>query len=1052
MRAWNAILVVGRTYRKALLGFVWLLSVTNCAFGAEVLFISGSFPATSADQILVDRLTNSGHQVTVVDDSASQTSDDFGKDLILISSSVVSSAVGDKFALSTIPIVVWEAWIYDDMGMTGGTTGTDFGGEFNQQSIMLTGNHTLTNFLQGATQISTSNNRIRWGVPNGNAKIAATIAGDSSKPVMFVYDAGSIMVNGVAPARRIGWFFDNGTPSNWNSAAQALFDNLIVYALSPNDNQPPSVTATAPTQADVDDSVSLEGMFTDDQLTSSVNTEWTVEQSPPSSNVVFGDSFSLLTTADFDTEGSYQIKLSVDDGEFVSETTLNIEIVDEPPPPDPTGSDILFVVALPANQSDQNIASYLTAAGHTVTLIDDNQVVESDAQDQDLVVISSTVFSGNVNTTFTNTAIPVLVWESALFDDFGLTGLVNRTDYGPEANQLSINVIGGSVLSAGLSGSTQIATSPQSVRWGIPSPNAEISATLVGNASRATIFSYEVGSAMVSGTAPARRTAFFLGDDTALSWTPQGQALFDAAINWLLATPNVANQPPQVDAGTDRQETVNIETTLSGSFVDDGVTLPVTANWFVLQTPAGGTADIADLNNPNSTVTFTLEGEYILELEVSDTEFTETDTVTFTVLADVPEKDILLVTGANPIASADERILFQLENILGLNVQVISQFAVSESDANNKDAVLISSTVWSTTIGTMFTNTSVPVLTWEAALLDDLGMSNTGGSRENGVSEIDVIGSGHPLAAGKSGTVTISTLPESVTYGIPLASAEVIATSSTNASRARIFAYEVGANLTSITAPARRAYIYLYEDGHSSWTAEAQDLFNAMVKWTLNVPNLSHARIMPLGDSITRGKNFTWSYRETLSELLDADQCRYDFVGTQSAGDPNASPPPPNPALFDPDHEGHGGFRTDQIDAALNGYLAGNVPDVALIHLGTNDITQGTNLNQAKENLRSIIAKLRIQNSSVEIYLAQIIKRAPSFDAVIASYNSLMSDLAVEEDTPASPVILVDHATGYNNSVHNQSDQLHPNEAGDDLIAANWFTALRPNLGSVCAP
>jgi hypothetical protein len=59
-------------------------------------------------------------------------------------------------------------------------------------------------------------------------------------------------------------------------------------------------------------------------------------------------------------------------------------------------------------------------------------------------------------------------------------------------------------------------------------------ATIGNNSSQFTIFGYETGSAMTSGTAPARRVGFYMRDDAAVSnMGVNGLLFFDAAINWL---------------------------------------------------------------------------------------------------------------------------------------------------------------------------------------------------------------------------------------------------------------------------------------------------------------------------------------------------------------------------------------------------------------------------------------------------------------------------------------------------------------------------------------
>jgi hypothetical protein len=76
---------------------------------------------------------------------------------------------------------------------------------------------------------------------------------------------------------------------------------------------------------------------------------------------------------------------------------------------------------------------------------------------------------------------------------------------------------------------------------------------------------------------------------------------------------------------------------------------------------------------------------------------------------------------------------------------------------------------------------------------------------------------------------------------------------------------------------------------------------------------------------------------------LTAAGHEFDFVGSTNehfAG----TPVYPNDD-FDRDHEGHWGWRVDQILADLPGWLGSYTPDVALVHLGTNDAFQSQPTN-----------------------------------------------------------------------------------------------------------
>src|SRR5690349_12885605 len=79
---------------------------------------------------------------------------------------------------------------------------------------------------------------------------------------------------------------------------------------------------------------------------------------------------------------------------------------------------------------------------------------------------------------------------------------------------------------------------------------------------------------------------------------------------------------------------------------------------------------------------------------------------------------------------------------------------------------------------------------------------------------------------------------------------------------------------------------------------------------TANAESNGGVRVMPLGDSITDGFNVPGGYRVGLWQRLVSGGFSVDFVGTGFNGPAS---------LGDHDHEGHSGFRIDQIDASIVG-------------------------------------------------------------------------------------------------------------------------------------
>ncbi len=200
-------------------------------------------------------------------------------------------------------------------------------------------------------------------------------------------------------------------------------------------------------------------------------------------------------------------------------------------------------------------------------------------------------------------------------------------------------------------------------------------------------------------------------------------------------------------------------------------------------------------------------------------------------------------------------------------------------------------------------------------------------------------------------------------------------------------------------------------------------------------------RIMPLGDSITQGDKNHNSYRRLLWIQLRQAGYNVDFVGSKRENFQGSSPL----SDFDQDHEGHWGWRVDQILEKINGPARTSKPDIVLIHLGTNDINQEQSLDSTIEELRQLIQTLRNNNPRVKTLIAQVIPCGE--EAKIRQFNRLIGDLAKEINTQESPVIAVEQFSGFNAAAgFDTYDGCHPNESGEQKMADRWFTALKKVL------
>jgi hypothetical protein len=199
----------------------------------------------------------------------------------------------------------------------------------------------------------------------------------------------------------------------------------------------------------------------------------------------------------------------------------------------------LFVIGTDSipnlNPSDAAIKARLETNGWQVTVVQAPASTTSSADGKQLIIISSTVASGDVAAKFRDSTVPALMWEQAVQDDFLMTLNVDGTDRGTQTGQTQINIVNTShPLAAGLPlGILTATTNAVDYSYGLPNSNAVIIATMVDNPNRAVIYGYDKGAPLINGTpAPARRVLIFPSNNAFVDFTPDAVKLFDAAVQW----------------------------------------------------------------------------------------------------------------------------------------------------------------------------------------------------------------------------------------------------------------------------------------------------------------------------------------------------------------------------------------------------------------------------------------------------------------------------------------------------------------------------------------
>src|SRR5262245_6946233 len=188
--------------------------------------------------------------------------------------------------------------------------------------------------------------------------------------------------------------------------------------------------------------------------------------------------------------------------------------------------------------------------------------------------------------------------------------------------------------------------------------------------------------------------------------------------------------------------------------------------------------------------------------------------------------------------------------------------------------------------------------------------------------------------------------------------------------------------------------------------------------------------VMPLGDSITDGYNVPGGYRINLWSSFQAIELDAVFVGSLSNGPPE---------LGSRQHEGHTGWRIDQIADQTSGWLATYQPDLILLHIGTNDILQSYYLESIGDRLSDLLDQVTDQLPESIVITALITPLAnPAWNQQVVRYNGLVRELVALKAKEGRLVILVDM---YNAEVE-LADGIHPTRAGYDTMADVWFEAI----------
>ncbi len=206
----------------------------------------------------------------------------------------------------------------------------------------------------------------------------------------------------------------------------------------------------------------------------------------------------------------------------------------------------------------------------------------------------------------------------------------------------------------------------------------------------------------------------------------------------------------------------------------------------------------------------------------------------------MPEKEAAFVVADAQNLNASDAALKARLIALDYEVRVHSGPNVVAADVASAQVVVISESVLSSTVSTRLSAISVPLVSLEPALFDELGMTGGTWQQDQGDAQnqttLVVSDSAQPLAAGLSGTTTITTAPAKFVWGAPSSAALRVAHVAGQPNQTLIFGYQAGAQMVVGAAPARRVGWFAGDNTAGSFNDSGWLLFDAAIRWATSAP------------------------------------------------------------------------------------------------------------------------------------------------------------------------------------------------------------------------
>ena len=187
--------------------------------------------------------------------------------------------------------------------------------------------------------------------------------------------------------------------------------------------------------------------------------------------------------------------------------------------------------------------------------------------------------------------------------------------------------------------------------------------------------------------------------------------------------------------------------------------------------------------------------------------------------------------------------------------------------------------------------------------------------------------------------------------------------------------------------------------------------------------------IVALGDSLTAGYGLSrkQAWPALVAEKMREAGYEFEVVNAGSSGDTTT-----------------GGLR--RLPALLRAHKK---IDIFILELGINDAFRGVPIEQVRSNLQAIIDQVRARHPNAAIVVAGMQLPDYSSNDYVGAFGGIFGALAEKNRAMLIPYLL--EGVGGNPEL-NQWDRVHPNPAGQRVLADNVWRVLEPILRKAAVP